>query len=318
MERICRIHRAIRDGRLPNCSTLAAELEVTAKTVQRDISFMRDEMRMPLEYDELARGYRYREAVSEFPQFEVAAEELAALFIGRAMAETLGGTELGEKLRSVFARLTRSLCERVELSWGELDEAFSRKAPTIRPREVKLFGELAEAVVRRRAVSFHYLKLGAAEAEGRKVEPWHLGEVEGAWYLIAFDRDRAALRTFALPRISRLRVGATRFERPPDFDGRDHLRRSFGVWTTPEDEAPTLVRVRLKDYAARLARERRWHPTQEVRALNGRGTRVEVCFEAGALEEVVRWVLSFGSKAEVLGPPELKKMVRDELELMRA
>jgi hypothetical protein len=35
--------------------------------------------------------------------------------------------------------------------------------------------------------------------------------------------------------------------------------------------------------------------------LNGKGTRIELRFEVGRLEEVLRWVLSFGSKAKVLG-----------------
>ena len=52
--------------------------------------------------------------------------------------------------------------------------------------------------------------------------------------------------------------------------------------------------------------------------LDAKGNKVEVRFEAGALEEVLRWVLSFGSKAEVVGPPELRQMVREELKLMKA
>ena len=78
-----------------------------------------------------------------------------------------------------------------------------------------------------------------------------------------------------------------------------------------------MVRIELRNYAARLAQERRWHPTQEVTVLNDRGTRVEVRFEVGRLEEVVRWVLSFGSQAKVIAPPELSKMVRREVRAMQ-
>jgi predicted DNA-binding transcriptional regulator YafY len=34
------------------------------------------------------------------------------------------------------------------------------------------------------------------------------------------------------------------------------------------------------------------------------------------LEEITRWMLNWGSKAQVLGPPALKKRVRDELRAM--
>lgn len=315
-ERIHRIHTAIKEGRLPNCTSMAEELEVTAKTVQRDISFMRDTLKLPLHYDEQLHGYFYDSAVDDFPEFELGAEEMAAMFFARMAMESIRGTELADKLRTVFGKMTRSMCDRVDLNWADLDEAFSRKVPEMKSRDLKMFGRLSEAVVKQLELSFHYRKLGAEVAEARKVQPLHMGEVEGAWYLIAYDQEREALRTFALPRITRLRVSTREFERPKDFDGREYLRRSFGIWTVAGDDSLSLVRVRLKDYAARLAQERRWHPTQEVRVLNAKGTQVELCFEAGALEEVVRWVLSFGSKAEVVGPPKLKKMVKEEVQLM--
>lgn len=310
------IHRAILDGGYPNCSSLAARLEVTPKTVQRDITFMRDEFRLPLVYDERHHGYRYEGDEVDFPDFEVGAEELAALFLARNAMESTRGTSFGEKMREVFVRLTRTIGERVNLSWAELDEAFSRKGPEMKSREVKMFGQLADAVVRRRVVGFHYRKLRAGKAEARTVHPLHLGEVEGSWYLIAHDCLRNGLRTFALPRITRVRVSGESFERPAGFDGRAHLRQRFGIWGSPDGAKPFLVRVELRDYAARLAQERRWHPTQEVRLLDDSGDRVELRFEAAALEEVLRWVLSFGSRARVIGPAKLKRELARELRAM--
>jgi proteasome accessory factor B len=95
------------------------------------------------------------------------------------------------------------------------------------------------------------------------------------------------------------------------------LNRSFGVWNVAGDDTRHVVRIELRNYAARLAQERRWHPTQEVTVLNDRGTKVEVRFEVGRLEEVMRWVLSFGSQAKVIAPPELAKMVRTEVRAMQ-
>ena len=255
--------------------------------------------------------------MEDFPAFEVGAEELAALFLARTALESIRGTKLAEELRGIFGKLTRGIGGQVELRWTDIDEAFSRKSVEVNGRDVKVFGQLAEAVLDQCEVGFFYRKLSADEAEKRRVRPYHLGEVDGGFYLIGHDVDRDGLRTFALPRISRLKVGKQKFARPSDFDGRAHLARSFGIWNKAGDDSRCLVRVVLKDYAARLAQERRWHPTQEVRVLDAKGRRVEVCFEAGALEEVVRWVLSFGSKAEVLGPAELKAMVREELRLMK-
>jgi predicted DNA-binding transcriptional regulator YafY len=54
-----------------------------------------------------------------------------------------------------------------------------------------------------------------------------------------------------------------------------------------------------------------------VTLLDSRGNKVEARFEVGRLEEVMRWVLSFGSQAKVIAPPELVKMVRKEVREMQ-
>jgi predicted DNA-binding transcriptional regulator YafY len=46
-----RIHELLSADRRPNCSVLAREFEVSVKTVQRDVDFMRDQLMLPIEYD---------------------------------------------------------------------------------------------------------------------------------------------------------------------------------------------------------------------------------------------------------------------------
>lgn len=315
--RIYEIHAAIRSGTYPNCSVLAEKLNVQRKTIQRDITFMRDELKLPIVYEDSLHGYFYDQDVSDFPVFQTTNEELAGLFLARNALESVRGTPLADVLREAFSKLTRGMTGKIQFSWSDLDEAFSRKAVEQSPRDVKRFGELAKSILDQLVTTFYYRKLGAESAEARQVQPLHLGEVDGGWYLIALDLERGALRTFSLPRMTRMKVSSIRFDRPLDFNGSKYLKQSFGIWNVAGDHVRHLVRVELRNYAARLAQERRWHPTQEISRLNSKGTRIEVRFEIGRLEEVLRWVLSFGSQAKVLGPPELVQMVRDEVEAMR-
>ena len=317
MHRIYEIHAHIKSGSLPNCSTLAQILEVDRKTIQRDINFMRDALGLPLVYCDALHGYRYDGDVSDFPVFEISSEELATLFFTRTALQGIRGTRLADALGSAFAKITRGLLGKIQFSWSDLDEAFSHKSVQQDQSQIKCFGEVAKAILDQFEMAFYYRKLAGEKAEQRKVRPLHLGEVEGGWYLIAHDLDRGALRTFALPRMSRCRTMKTGFERPEGFNGAAYLNKSFGVWNVAGDDTRHIVRLELKNYAARLAQERRWHPTQEVVPLNDRGTKVEVRFEVGRLEEVLRWVLSFGCQAKVLAPAELVKMVRKEVRSMQ-
>ena len=85
MWRVLEIHKIVRTGKYPNCSSLAEEIEVTAKTIQRDVTFMRDQLGMPLEYDKLRHGYHYTREVHEFPMLQLSRNDLVALFLARQL-----------------------------------------------------------------------------------------------------------------------------------------------------------------------------------------------------------------------------------------
>ena len=71
------------------------------------------------------------------------------------------------------------------------------------------------------------------------------------------------------------------------------------------------VRVKFSREVAGYFKERQWHPTQRVTSLkNG---DVIVSFQAGGMDEIVSWVLSWGAHAKVLEPPELIEAVTEQL-----
>src|SRR5437867_12668694 len=61
LERMLRIHRAIQAGKYPNATALAGELEVSTKSIYRDIEFMRDRLELPVEFDGARNGFHYTE-----------------------------------------------------------------------------------------------------------------------------------------------------------------------------------------------------------------------------------------------------------------
>jgi len=62
-----RLHEWLMANRHPNCRKIAEEFEISAKTVQRDINFMRDRMGLPIEYDKKRFGFHYTRTVTVFP-----------------------------------------------------------------------------------------------------------------------------------------------------------------------------------------------------------------------------------------------------------
>ena len=301
-----RMHERLKAGRYPNCRKLADELEVSSKTVQRDIDFMRYQLGLPIEYDQLHFGFYYTEPVSHFPNIEISEGELVALYVGQKALAQYKGTSFEAPLSTAFRKITDGLRDTISVTWSDLDSAVSFRSTGRSVADVHLFEQLSHAVFKQLEVRFEYKKPEGSRFEQRYVQPYHLGCVENLWYLFAFDLDREQLRTFALPRIRSVGVSKTKFRRPMDFSIGKFLGESFGVFAKPT-KAKHMIRIAFDAFAAPRIEERQWHPSQKIKQLRNGG--IELSLTLSNLEEIERWILSWGTHAEVLGPPELQERI---------
>jgi predicted DNA-binding transcriptional regulator YafY len=61
------------------------------------------------------------------------------------------------------------------------------------------------------------------------VDPYHLANINGEWFLFAYDHLRGDIRTFVPARIQRIKPTGKTFARPETFSMEKRLRDSFGV-----------------------------------------------------------------------------------------
>jgi hypothetical protein len=88
MVRIAVIDREIRDGRLPNATSLAQQLEVNSRTVHRDLDCLRDQLGAPLQFDRDRNGYYYTNAFWRIPLPQLSEGVRQKLFV-QAVATNL-------------------------------------------------------------------------------------------------------------------------------------------------------------------------------------------------------------------------------------
>jgi len=189
LERMMRMHQKLKAGRYPNCRKLADELEVSAKTVQRDIDFMRYRLGLPIEYDQLHFGFYYTEPVSSFPNVEISEGELVALYIGQKALAQYKGTSFEAPLSTAFRKISDGLRDTISVTWSDLDSAISFRSAGRTVADIHLFEQLSHAIFKQVELRFDYKKPGAMRYENRYVQPYHLGCIENLWYLFAFDMD---------------------------------------------------------------------------------------------------------------------------------
>lgn len=295
-----RLHEKLKAGKFPNCRKLALELEVSSKTIQRDIDFMRYRLNLPIEYDQLHFGFAYTEPVTSFPSIKVSEGEIVALFVARKAMEQYKGTPFEKSLQTAFEKISQGLNDSIEFHWGSVDSAISFRGLGSSVADIELFETVSRALLDSHELVFEYKKLGGAHYESRRVQPYHLACVENQWYLFGFDLVRQQLRTFVLPRMRKIRNTKARFRRPIDFSISKHLGDSFGVF---KGKGRHKVRIQFDAFASRLVGERYWHSSQKIRQLAG--GKIELRLELGGLEEIERWILSWGLHARVLEPQVL-------------
>ena len=98
LERMMKIHQAIQSGVYPNNSTLARELEVSTKSIQRDLDFMRDRLNLPVVYDGSKFGYYYSQDVVSFPSLQITEGELFSLVVAEKAMQQYRGTSFEKPL----------------------------------------------------------------------------------------------------------------------------------------------------------------------------------------------------------------------------
>lgn len=282
---------------------LAAELEVSLRTVYRDVEALAASG-VPVYADRgpdggyrLLDGYRTRLT-------GLNADEADSLFLvglpGPA-AELGLGAEIASARLKLLAALpaeTGARAERIRERF-HLDPGrwFADATP------VPHLGTVADAVWRQLRLRLRYRKWGPAEVE-RTVEPLGVVLKAGEWYLVAGAEDR--LRTYRVARILECEQSAP-FRRPPGFD----LAAYWEEWSSRFQEAAYghTVELLLTEQAARRVRAL-FAPVQ-ARAVEqapppGPDGRIRVALPVESLRHAAMDVLRLGAGAEVLGPPELR------------
>lgn len=308
--RLLFIDRKIREGGYPNCVTLAEEWEVSAKTIQRDVDYLRDELEAPIAYDPLKHGFHYTEPAFSLPAMQVSESDLFAVCVAERVLAQYRNTPLFDKIAAVFQRIRESIPDKTTVDPSWLDERVLVFPDAVTTVDTASWETLAKAIRDNRRVRLVHLAPGRGQAEHveRTVDPYYLVSYRGEWYLSSFCHHRQSIRTFGVSRISRVEVLDETFVMPPEMSALHMFGDQFGIiWS----ETFQKVRIRFSAAVAPYIRERQWHPAQVIRERRDGGLVIE--FTTNHVSEVKGWVLSWGGEATALAPPALVAGVRSGL-----
>ncbi len=308
-DRLLHIVNALNAHRNVTAAVLAGELGVSERTVKRYISYMRNSLEMEIIWEPTSRAYYCDRPYDYLPLLRVTGDEALSLALAGKTFAAWQGTALGRALDSVLVKVGQVVGGAVSVPVSEIQSLIS--TPQIGcedDREHRCFGPILEAIRLRRELKIRYKKPSAKRSENRILWPLHLAYLDHHWVLVTWDAKKQEARKFLLSRMDHIERTGVRFTPPPEFNVQAYLRDSFGLFT---GEQVFAVSIRFDATAAPYIRERQWQASQQIEEKAGGG--LIASYGVNHLLDVQRWVLSWGSHAEVLEPGELKQSIRSEL-----
>ncbi len=127
-----------------------------------------------------------------------------------------------------------------------------------------------------------------------------------ALYVIGWDEEREARRTFKVERIQSVALTAETFPSP----GESVAREMLDAWDVIGDDTPVEVVIRFDPSVTQRVHETRWHSSQ-VEELEDDGSLLWRARVSGVLE-IRSWILGWGPAAEVLEPDELREWIAQQ------
>ena len=314
--RLLKIDEQLRAKRFPTARSLAKEFDVSKRTVERDIEFLRDRYEAPIEYDHSKCGYAYTQETFFLKSLFLTDEELFSAAVFEKALQQYRNTPIEGRLKAVFGKLIELLPDdavSVNTMWlGDSLTFIPEPSPEISP---EIFDAVFSGVKARRAIRFQYRSLTQTEPTTRMCEPYHIVCQRGAWYVIGRCTDKNEERIFSFSRMSEIEVLKDwAFELPTGFTVEQYIDKNVGVWLNRRE--PFTVRLLFSASVSVFAEEHIWNEEQTV--LVHEDKSVEVSFKTTQFEEIKRFVLGQGATVQVLEPPELVQAVQKEIEEMRS
>ena len=177
------------------------------------------------------------------------------------------------------------------------------------PSGHKHLTSIMEAMTEGYEVRISYQKYTSSQADTYTLRPYAVKEFAKRWYIVAYCREREALRVYGLDRIQSLEITDCRFEMEHGFDVDELFATSFGIYL-PEGPGQTIT-FRTSATEAKYLRDLPIHESQEEISSDDDSVTfsIFVCPNQNLIMEFCK----YGSRIEVLSPEAVRNEVASEL-----
>ncbi|HMM54219.1 MAG TPA: WYL domain-containing protein [Candidatus Desulfobacillus sp.] len=310
-ERIYLIENLLKNRGVVPFSLMQERTEASRATINRDLQFMRDRLRIPIVFDKNLGGYRLdgggRPVQTELPGLWFNDAEIHALLTMQQLISGLDrGGLLGVHLKPLMARL-KELLGSADNSASEVQKRVRVLGVQARHLPLEHFAAVGSALLRRKRLQIGYRARYNDQASEREVSPQRLVYYRDNWYLDGWCHLRGAIRSFAVDAIERIEILERRAKDVPEKELDEVLGAGYGIFSGKDVK---WAKLRFTPDRARWVASERWHSRQKGSFEPNGSYLLEVPFSHP--QELMMDILRHGAAVEVLGPESLRKQVEAE------
>ena len=294
----------------PSVERLMTELEVSRRTILRDIDELKIYYNAPIEYDRINKGYYYSDNTYFVKNMMLTESEVFAVTGILPLMERYNNTPLKNTINKVYETLSQMLPNQVEVqsSFTNDVEFIADPIPVI---QEEVFNAVFKATKLHKIMKYDYRSISSTEYKPHELYPYKIYNQKGDWYILGYSPKHQKFATFTLARMKNIELGDD-FKPDPDYKKKVHIDPNFGIWNN--ESKPQKIELLFDKSINTYILERTWHKNQKCRQ-NSDGT-VSLSFESNQLQETLYWTLRFGAAVTILNPPELKAMYKEEVKKM--
>ena len=305
--RLLKLEHLIKTLSYPNATDLRKKLEVSLRTIMRDLEFLRDQYNAPIEYDSLHKGYYFTDKTFFVKRGMLSEAELLTVSTMLPLMDQYKNTPLENAFKSVFEKLYDMLPTEIKVDSSFINDVqfISDPLPKI---DVEIFNGIFTSIRNKKTVQFGYRSIENTDWVPREFDPYKVICQKGNWYVFGFCHKHQKFMVYSLSRMKDLII-LDEFNFIEDFEKHIHIDPNLGIWNN--DMEPIKIELLFSKEINTYILERTWHKDQECKQ-NDDGS-VYLSFTSNQTQEIKYWIMSFGSAVKVLSPETLRNDIKKEL-----
>jgi predicted DNA-binding transcriptional regulator YafY len=285
---------------------------ISMSTIDKDIWAMKNEGELgyyaPIKFSKQHGGYYYETEDYSISELSLGDDDLQAIRFATATLDQFRYVPIFKQYESAIEKIIN----RVNISPNPDDESLNKyiqfEVSTV-SRGNEHLGPLLDYIKSRKGIRIRYRKFTDDKIKEYELNPYLLKEYHNRWYLVALDLGSKAIRTYGLERIESLETGEKKFAVDKNFSPDNFFKYSIGI--TELADKPQDVVLSFDPVPGKFLLTQPIHSSQIV--ISESSKEVQIGLHVLITQELVSFILSYGSQVRVLKPGRLVKEIQAEV-----